>query len=230
MRKTDFANGEFYHVFNRGVDHRGVFEDLFDIDRFYQSMREFNSVEPIGSIYENVFRKTKASPLSLGRGTSKSQKLVNIVAYCLNPNHYHAILEQLVDGGISEFMRRLGGGYTKYFNNKVKRSGVLFQGQFKSKHIDSNEYLLHVSAYINLNDRVHTRNNSLGRSTSKLSKSSFDEYMKNDSEGLCAKDVVLKQFHNVRDYEKFSLDSLKDIIARKKELKDLENFLLEDPS
>ena len=220
MRKTDFVNGEFYHVYNRGVDHRGVFGDSFDIDRFYQSMQEFNSVDPIGSIYENAFL--------LGRGTSKSPKLVNIVAYCLNPNHYHMILEQLVDGGISEFMRRLGGGYTKYFNNKVKRSGVLFQGLFRSKHINSNEYLLHLSAYVNLNDRVHTADNSLGRITSKLSKSSFGEYMGSGGEGFCAKDIILKQFNDVRDYEKFSLGSLQDIIARKKDLKELAGLLLED--
>jgi len=64
MRKTGFANNEFYHVYNRGVDRRFIFSDNFDIQRFYQSMKEFNSVEPIGSIYENSFSK-------LGRETSK---------------------------------------------------------------------------------------------------------------------------------------------------------------
>ncbi len=227
MRKTDFVNDQFYHVYNRGVDHRFVFGDSFDMSRFYQSMEEFNSIEPIGSIYENRFRKTNPLP-QLGRATSKLQKLVNIVAYCLNENHYHFILEQLVNGGISEFMKCLGGGYTKYFNNKIKRSGVLFQGQFKSKHIDSNEYLLHLSAYVNLNNRVHTATVSLGHATSKLSKSSWDEYMKNGKEGICAKDIIFKQFNNIREYEKFSLNSLQDIIARKKDLKELDNFLLDD--
>ena len=102
-----FANGEFYHIYNRGVDKRSIFEDTYDLDRFFQSMKEFNSVVPIGSIYENSFNR-------LGGKTAKSvvrsEKLVEFVCYCLNINHYHFIIEQVVEGGISEFMRRLGGG------------------------------------------------------------------------------------------------------------------------
>ena len=67
--------------------------------------------------------------------------LVQIICYCLNPNHYHLLLKEIKDGGISEFMKRVGGGYTWYFNNKHKRSGTLFQGRFKSVHIKSNEQL-----------------------------------------------------------------------------------------
>ena len=148
-RKSSFVIGEHYHIFNRGVDKRIIFSDRYDIHRFFQSMIEFNTVDPIGSLYENSF-------LQLGGETPKfGEKLVNIIAYCLNPNHFHLILEQLKDGGISEFMKRLAGGYTGYFNQKNDRSGSLFQGVFKDVHIDSNEYLLHASAYVNLNDRVH---------------------------------------------------------------------------
>ena len=99
-RKEAFVNEEFFHVCNRGVDKRIVFMDEYDIRRFFQSMVEFNTIDPIGSLYENSF-------LQLGGSTAKLKKeLVNIIAYCLNPNHFHLILEQLVDGGISEFMRR----------------------------------------------------------------------------------------------------------------------------
>ena len=162
MRKTNFVNGEFYHIYNRGVDKRNIFSDERDVKRFMQSLDEFNDIEPIGSIYEN------SSHQALGRPTSKSvkrKKLVNFICYCLNPNHFHFILKQLVDNGISEFMKRLGG-YTKYFNEKEKRSGALFQGSFKSIHVNTNEYLLLLSAYVNLNDKVH-RGTSLGRWTSK---------------------------------------------------------------
>ena len=57
MRKTPFVNKEYYHIFNRGVDKRKVFLDGDDLDRFLQSMDEFNSVAPIGSIYENSFNE-----------------------------------------------------------------------------------------------------------------------------------------------------------------------------
>src|SRR3989344_2403952 len=143
-RKTIFSNGEFYHIYNRGVDKRDIVLSSRDSERFLQGMIGFNTIEPIGSLYENSFN-------SLGSLASKSG-LVNIVAYCLNPNHYHFLVEQLVDRGIEKFMHRLGTGYTKYFNLVSKRTGSLFQGPFKSIHIEDNEYLLHLSAYVNLNN------------------------------------------------------------------------------
>jgi putative transposase len=135
------------------------------------------------------------------------------------------ILEQLVDGGISEFMKRLGGGYTGYFNKKHERSGSLFQGVFKDVHINSNEYLLHVSAYVNLNNRVH----KLGGETPKLveSLSSWGEYTNKKVEGICEKEIILGQFGNVDEYKEFALSSLESIVKRKEELKDIDKFLLE---
>ncbi len=225
MRKIPFVPGEHYHAYNRGTDKRIIFSTQNDVDRFIQSMEEFNVVEPIGSIYENSFIKNK-----LGNETSKSgknnKKLVNIIAYCLNPNHFHLILEEVTDSGISNFMKRLGGGYTKYYNAKQKRSGCLFQGVFKSVHIDSNKYLLHLSVYVNLNDRVH----QLGNETSRLvkSKSSWAEYTNPASkEQVCKKDIILEQFKNIEDYKKYAIDTLKGMIDRKKDLKGMEGYLLE---
>ncbi len=203
-----------------------IFLDQDDVNRFFQSMDEFNVVEPIGSIYENSFIKNQ-----LGSETPKlkKNKLVNIIAYCLNPNHFHLILEQVVDGGISNFMKRLGGGYTNYFNEKEKRSGSLFQGVFKAAYIDSNEYLLYVSAYVNLNDRVH----QLGNESSKLSKlvkskSSWDEYVEKDSrESFCKKDIILGQFKNKKEYKKFAQSTLESIVVQKIDIKDMEGYLIE---
>ncbi|MBU1956357.1 transposase, partial [Patescibacteria group bacterium] len=170
-----------------------------------------------GSIYEQSFNQ-------LGGETPKlvSKPLVEFVCYCLNSNHYHFVLKQLVDGGISEFMKRMGG-YTSYFNEKYKRSGVLFQGIFKSKHIESNEYLLHISAYVNLNNEVH----QLGGETPKLmNKSSWGEYINNKQDkqdDFCEKDIILEQFKNTLEYKKFAESSLKDI----RENKEMMRLLLE---
>ena len=217
-RKASFANGEFYHVYNRGVDKRTIFTDKYDVERFFRGLVEFNAVDPIGSLYENS-RQQRG-----GETATASERLVNLVAYCLNPNHYHLILEQLVDGGISEFMKRIGG-YTWYFNNKYERSGSLFQGVFKDVHIDSNEYLLHVSAYVNLNDRVH----KLGKGSLALvqSRSSWKEYTDEKIKGICEKEVILEQFGNVDEYKQFALSSIDATIERRNELKDLDKFLLE---
>jgi len=203
MRKEIFANGQFYHIFNRGVDKRAVFLEDYDFARFFQGMHEFNVIDPIGSLYENSFRKKDkkqsgcpaSKPVWTGQVelSEERKSLVNIVCRCLNPNHYHFILEQVAEKGIEKFMHRQGTGYTKYFNLKYERSGSLFQGEYKAVHIDSNEYLLHLSAYINLNDKVH----QLG---SRASKSSWEEYINEKKRGFCNKDVVLGQFKDCSEY------------------------------
>ena len=215
QRKTAFIEGEYYHIYNRGVDKRNIFSDQADIDRFFQSMVEFNVLDPIGSIYQNSFNK------QLGGSTSKLEEeevlLVDFVAYCLNANHYHFLLMQTADRGVEKFMHRLSTGYTMYFNEKEKRNGSLFQGRFKAVHIDSNEYLLHLSAYVNLNDRVH----QLGGSTSKLveSRSSWEEYTEKGkmADGICEKGIILGQFRNSAEYKKFALLSLDDILKRRED-------------
>jgi putative transposase len=212
MRGIEFINSEYYHIYNRGVDKRTIFTDKPDTDRFYQSMDEFNTEKPIGSIYLNSFQKNAPGSLA----PKKQKKIVDFICYCLNPNHYHFILSPIVDGGIEKFMHKIGGGYTNYFNEKYKRSGSLFQGTFKAVHIDSNEYLLHLSAYINLNNKVH----SLG---SLASKSSWKEYIADSKENFCNKKMILGQFKNHSEYKKFAEDSLIDI----KQRKDIEKLLLE---
>lgn len=205
MRKVIFANEEYYHVYNRGVEKRTLFEDEHDFSRFLQSLEEFNTLQPIGSIYEHAFLKNKPP---LGNSVSKSEKLVEIVAYCLNPNHFHLLLKQVSDGGIAKFMHRLGLGYTKYFNYKNNRSGFLFQGKYKAIHVASNPYLLHLSVYINLNDRVHQLGNS-------VSKSSWGEYIGKSKVQISFPETILIQFKGAEDYQKYALETLKNIKERK---------------
>lgn len=216
MIRTEFAVGEYYHIFNRGVDKRNIFSDKYDLERFFQSMSAFNSPDPIGSIYEKAF----SDKLPFGSSTSKSEMLVNFVCFCLNPNHYHFILEPLIDNGIEKFMHRIGTGYTMYFNEKYKRSGSLFQGRYKAIPIDSNEYLLHLNAYINLNDKIH----QFGGSTSKFKKSSWEEYINKTCEKqFCKKDIILEQFKNRTEYKYFALEAAK--VAKRN--KDMKKLLLE---
>ena len=220
MRKVPFVNGEFYHVYNRGVDKRDIFSNQYDLDRFFQSMNEFNVIEPIGSIYENSFRDQLR-----GEASKSVANLVNFICYCLNPNHYHFILEQVSDKGIEKFMHKLSTGYTRYFNDKNKRSGSLFQGVFKARHIDSNEYLLHLSAYVNLNDTCH----QLGNLVPKLVKSSWGEYIGNNSmQDFCKKDMILGQFNDdIMAYKIFAEETAEGMMERRREDKKLDGLLLE---
>ncbi|QQG42384.1 MAG: transposase [Candidatus Giovannonibacteria bacterium] len=215
MRKFRFTNGEFYHVYNRGVDKRDIFLDGYDFERFLQGMEDFNSVKPIGSIFEHSFRKLLLS--------NRIAKLVDVVCFCLNPNHYHMILRQRVDNGISEYMRRIGTGFTQHFNFKYHRTGVLLQGKFKAKHINSNEYLLHLSAYVNLNNKAHRIKGN------KKFRSSWEEYFskQKSKSSLCRSAIILEQFDSADEYRKFAESSLNDILERKRLFKEMEDLLCE---
>ncbi|MDO8529291.1 MAG: transposase [bacterium] len=217
MRKTIFANDECYHIYNRGVDKREVFSCAEDYERFLLSMREFNDENLTVSLRDVCLQKLSFGdyPRSLASG---KKPLVEIICYCLNPNHYHFILKQLINKGIEKFMQRLGTGYTKYFNTKRDRSGSLFQGPFKAIHIDSNEYLLHLSAYVNKNNFIH------GYSKDDLwPYSSFLDYIGKRNDELCEKDIVLGQFRNEKEYKEFA-DANAEYM---KDKKDLERYLLE---
>ncbi len=222
MRKIQFVNDEYYHIYNRGVDKRIIFEDKNDLDRFFLSMDEFNVIDPIGSIYENAIYKKRFGD-RVPKSAPKSS-LVEFVCYCLNPNHYHFLMRQLVDEGIKKFMHRLGSGYATYFDKKYKRSGSLFEGRFKAIHVDSESYLLHLSAYINLNYKIHPKFWNFGDPVPKLYKSSWEEYLGLNQEKFCQKDIILSQFDTVESYKKFAEESLEKI----KERKELEKFLLEN--
>ncbi len=221
MRNISFVNGEFYHIYNRGTDKRNIFSDWNDMDRFFQSMKEFNTIEPIGSIYENSFksRQLGSSASKFGVINNTDKKLVNFICYCLNPNHYHFILEQTTEKGIEKLLHRIGTGYTKYFNNKNERSGSLFQGKFKAIHVDSNEYLLHLSSYINLNNRVHKLNDQ-------FFKSSMGEYRTKKKVAFCKKDMILDQFKSANKYQEFTEDSLLYILKNRAQ-EDIGSLLLE---
>ncbi|MEX2028916.1 MAG: transposase [Candidatus Paceibacterota bacterium] len=218
MRYVKFATKEFYHIYNRGVDKRDIFMDADDVARFLICMSLFNVQDPIGSIYENSFRE------SLGSSAPKSGALVNFVAYCLNQNHYHFILEPLVENGIQKFMHKLSTGYTNYFNEKYERSGALFQGRYKAVHINSNTYLLYLSVYVNLNNRVHKGLNKKWMNNPNFS--SFREYVEETSKLFCGKDIVLGQFSK-KEYKTFCEEILPEILRRKEEEKEMKAMLLE---
>ncbi len=201
MRNIKLAEGEFYHIYNRGVDKRIIFSHKKDFDRFFESMEIFNTKESVGNLTRYDSKEEK-------------ERLVDFIAYCINPNHFHFIITPLIEKGIERFMHKLCMGYSKYFNAKYRRSGTLFQGKFKAIHIDTDEYLLHLSAYVNLNDKAHRHHGN--------SRSSWREYLESDMDGLCKKDIVLDHFKNRSEYAKFAKDTLKNIVERKLLLKSLE--------
>jgi len=217
-RKIPIVEGEYYHIYNRGVDKRKIFLDANDVERFVKSIKEFNVIDPIGSLYELSYKEDKHK--------HKNKRLVDFVAYSLLLNHYHFILRPLKKNGCQKFMQRLGTGYTNYFNEKYKRSGSLFQGRYKSAHIKSDSKLKELSAYVNLNYKIH----QLGSSTPKSS--SWEEYMKignirKEDEICINKDIILNHFGSVAEYKRFSDGVIEEILEIRNKKEELDNEFIE---
>jgi putative transposase len=212
MRKTPLASEEYYHIYNRGVDKRKVFLNEKDYLKFLAGMVVFNDTELTGHLTAKL---NFADIRSLA--SQERKPLVEIVAFCLNPNHYHLILKQVEDNGIEKYLHRLGTSYTKYFNIKNKRTGSLFQGTFKSVHIESNKQLLHVSSYVNCNSEIHGI-----APANKHQWSSYWEYKRGKSI-FCNTGIILDEFKKASDYINFVKRTLPGIKAQKELIRELES-------
>lgn len=193
-RKIPLVNGQIYHIFNRGVAKLPIFNNERDYRRFLES------------IYYYQFHGPKPQFSQLKRyknfNFEKNGRIVELLCYCLMPNHFHFLLKQIHEGGISEFVRKLANSYTKYFNTKHKRVGPLLQGQFKAVRIESDEQLIHVSRYIHLNPT----SSFLVKDLRTYAWSSYSDYVGVTSESICQMEEILSMFKNRKNYEQFVLD------------------------
>lgn len=158
------AEGAFYHLYNRGIRKLNIFLEVRDYERFLQKLVEY-----------------------------KEKKDTSLLCYCLMPNHFHLLAQQKSNIPITEFMHLLGTGYAKYFNTKYELVGSLFQGRFRSKIIDNEGYLLHLSRYIHLNS-LELNPYSRKEMLTNYRWSSYSEFVK-DSGTLCdGKEIILDYF------------------------------------
>lgn len=144
-RKFPFEEGEWYHCYSRGVDKRKVFEEEGDLIRFLELLYLANDSAPL----HRADIGTHAAKDIFSR--ERLETLVTIGAYALMPNHYHVLIKEMHEGGLSTFMRKLGTAYTMYFNQKYERVGNLFLKPFRARHVDGDGYFQHVVQYIHLN-------------------------------------------------------------------------------
>jgi len=207
MRKQPLLINEYYHIYNRGVDKRKIFEDLTDIERFVESANVFNQIEGIGSLAN--LRKSNQIELK-----ALSKPLVAIVVYCLNPNHFHFILKQLEDNGIAKFMQKLQAGYTYYFNIKNSRSGSLFQGTYKSQIISNEKYFNKIIGYVNKNYQIH----NIPKNKKELVFASDYEYENNNFKLVSKKEAkrILDIYGGVVGFKKHSEEIIK-ILKKERE-------------
>jgi len=203
-RKIPLVNGEIYHVFNRGVAAQPTYLDKRDYQRALETLVYYqNRAAPLSySFFVRLPQDRKVQVIEEMK--KKKEFLADVIAYCLMPNHFHLILRQLRDGGISFFMSNFTNSYTRYFNTRNERIGPLYQGKFKAVRIETDEQLLHISRYIHLNPYTSFVLKTLSE-LERYQYSSFGEYL-NSLEGICGKDLVLGNFKTTNLYRKFVLD------------------------
>ena len=153
MRHVKFAPNHIYHIYNRGVDKRSIFLEDSDRWRCLHGLCLFNDEKNSSNVLWQIEKNRGEVNLKILKNyiiKDERRPLVRILAYCLMPNHFHLLVEELREGGITTFMHKWGLGYACYFNNKYKRSGSLFEGPFKAVLVDNELYLQYLLIYINV--------------------------------------------------------------------------------
>lgn len=194
FRTIPFVNDEFYHLYNRGLEKQPIFTDKRDYSHFIRALFYYQIQNPKPKF--SLYRQSKTFPID------QTKKIVDIICYCLMPNHFHLLVRQLKDGGISEFMRRFIHSYTKYRNIKYKRQGPVLQGMFKAVRVETDEQLLHLSRYIHLNPLV----SFLVKDLESYPWSSYSYFLYNSNNTSLAKEEILKFFKSPVAYKQFILD------------------------
>lgn len=204
IRKTPFVNDEYYHVFNRGVNKGNIFLNISDYKRALKTIEYY-------SFSKHNLKLSRYLDMSYEKQveyfSNLENKLIKIVSFVLMPNHFHLLLKQTAEGGISNFLRLFQNSYTKYFNTKHRRTGHLLQGQFKAVLVSNDTYLLHLSRYIHLNPLT----SFIVKSTEELEAypwSSYPSYLKMNGQfsSFVDHEVVLSQFETTENYRSFVND------------------------
>lgn len=192
-RTVPLVTDYFYHVFNRGVEKRDIFLNKWDYSRFFKTLTyyQFSEAKPRFSRFNPEFYTIP----------DNAKKLIDIISYCLMPNHFHLLVKQIEDNGVSKYVGQVSNSYTKYFNAKNERVGPLFQGNFKAVLIENDEQFLHVSRYIHLNPYVA----GLAKTIEDYEHSSLGDYLGLEDRQFVKKDYIFDLMKK-DDYKTFIWD------------------------
>jgi len=175
MAKISYQS-EYYHVYNRGNRKHDVFLEEADYIGYLNRLRE-----------------------------SKKEHKVFVICYCLTPNHVHFLLGQDSEKSISRFLHSLHTSYSMYFNRKYDKVGHLFQGRFKKKHIEKDNYLSHLSSYIHINPII----DGLVEKLEDYQWSSYPDYIGLRQGTLCDKDIIMSGI-SLEEYKKNTEQDMKE--------------------
>jgi len=233
MRNIRFVNKEIYHVYNRSVEEKEIFVDDQDRFRFIHDLFEFNDEAPAVNLYYKrpLIQSYEAKPRKIEQ--QKRKLLVEILAFVVMPNHFHLLLRQIKENGISNFMHKLGVGYAMYFNQKYERAGSLFQGTYKAILVNQEAHFIHLPYYIHFNpldlkfpewrDREIKNYKQAMKFLENYRWSSFLDYIgKKNFPSVTQREFLNEFFEGPENYKKDAMKWLKEM-----DLEEIEDFTLE---
>lgn len=198
FKKDAPITGQYYHLYNRGVAKNDLFIHSSDYKHFLNTLRFYVENKPSTKL--SLASRAKTFNKKLFQPTKNP--MVEVIAYCLMPNHFHLLVKQLKDNGIADFMRRSLNSYSRYFNTKYNRVGALFQGVYQSVLVENEEQLLHLSRYIHLNPFVA----NLTKQPIQYRWSSLKDYLNNRKERLANPALILTMLGSADSYKNFIED------------------------
>ena len=213
MVRPQIVKNEIYHVLNRGVDKRNIFLDEEDYLRFIHDLFEFNDIAPALNLAYHIGLH---NPKEVGLPKIERRPrelLVEILIFCLMKNHFHLLVRPKNDTALTAFMRKLGTGYTNYFNKKYERSGALFQGKYKVVHVNQETHFIHLPYYIHCNPLDYFEPSWRERKIKDHKRaleylenyrwSSFPDYLgKKNFPSVTQRDFISKFYHGPKEYKK----------------------------
>lgn len=206
--KTYVKDG-YYHVYNRGVEKRIIFEDEQDYKVFLNYLKGY--VTPIDKIgIKKTFTLQGLTFKGVARQPKNYSGKIEILVFCLMPNHFHLVIKTLTEDSLKKFMQSLMTRYTIYFNKKNDRVGSLFQGTYKGVLVSDENYLLHLSRYIHLNPSEITNN-------LESYYSSYGNYLGLRRAQWLKPEIILDQFNNKVGVEFKKINNYKDFVEKYKQ-------------
>jgi len=240
MRIEPFTVGDFIHVFNRGNRKMPIFRDVNDKWRFLKILRFFNNeyspdhpfreIEKLSRsnldsrLDSRLDNRDKVNPLA-GKSFKwpehwpPHKPLVKILSYCLRENHFHLLLKEIIKGGISKFMKKLGDGFTGFFNLKYDEVGKVFQGSYKGRTIRGDIKIFHyVDAYIQVFNPFEEYPGGIEKALKEFDKAfefalenpfcSLGESFGKRNLDIIDRDILTEAFPSLEIYKKFAKDAL----------------------
>lgn len=220
MRNVEIAPGEHYHIYNRAVNKQIIFHDINDYSRFIFLILYFQSPLNFPQIGRHITRYVKSRAFDIAKEEIIKNRTVELVAFCIMPNHFHLIVKETEEKGLATYMQRVLTAYSKYYNAKYGKTGHVFQGPYQAVRVEDDRQLLHLSAYIHRNPREISK---WFNKEDKYEWSSYQDFVKeNRWEELLAVDIIKGQFKDGKKYQDFVTTSLSKILDQELDyIKDL---------